>query len=466
MADPAAGRSAGAVRRVSELLKEQDLPLNLEAERALLGAVLLSDHLFDEVHEQLASDDFALPSHRRIYTTFEQLREANRPLDLVTVTEWLHNKGWLEAVGGAEYVADLVSGIPRLTTLSHYAQIIRGRSLLRQLIERASGIIAEAYSSPQEPQEVLAQAEQRILELGDRTIRSTLMPLRTLAGEAAIKLDALSKRGEHVTGVATHFQKLDELTAGFQPSDFIILAARPSVGKTALALSIAYNVAKSGKSVAFFSLEMSAEQIFFRLLSMASGLDFQMIRTGKLNKARLAEAGMKMEEIAALPIYIDDSSAQTILEMGAKLRRLRTAQALDLVVVDYLQLIKVVGKIENRNQEVSLISRSLKALAKDLKVPVVALSQLSRAVEKRGEGREPMLSDLRDSGSLEQDADVVLFLHRQVFAREEDQDARNRARLLIAKQRNGPTDDMELTFLPWRVQFADYLPEAPEGMGV
>jgi len=351
MADPAAGRSAGAVRRVSDLLKDQDLPLNLEAERALLGAVLLADPLFDEVHEQVSSDDFALPSHRRIYTTFEQLREANRPIDLVTVTEWLHNKGWLEAVGGAEYVADLVSGIPRLTTLSHYAEIIRGRSLLRQLIERASGIIAEAYSSPQEPQEVLAQAEQRILELGDRTIRSTLLPLRTLAGEAAIKLDALSKRGEHVTGVATHFQKLDELTAGFQPSDFIILAARPSVGKTALALSIAYNVAKSGKSVAFFSLEMSAEQIFFRLLSMASGLDFQMIRTGKLNKARLAEAGMKMEEIAALPIYIDDSSAQTILEMGAKLRRLKTAQALDLVIVDYLQLIKVVGKIENRNQE-------------------------------------------------------------------------------------------------------------------
>ncbi len=455
MKEPSAGGRGGTVRRVTDLLKQEDLPANLEAERALLGAILVQDRLFDEAHEWLQSQDFSLPSHRKIFDAFADLRETNRPITLVTVTEWLQTRGLLEAAGGAEYVSDLATGIPRLSSLAHYVEIVRGRSLLRQLIERASGIISEAYGSGQEPEEILARAEQRILELGDQTLRSTLTPMRDLAVEGARRLQQLAKDQAHVTGVATRFHRLDEMTSGFQPSDLILLAARPSVGKTAFALSIALNVARHGGAVAFFSLEMSAEQIFFRLLSMATGFNLLKLRAGKLQRAQLAEAGLKIEELSRLPIYIDDTAAQTVLEMGSKLRRLRSSQRLDLVIVDYLQLIKPTGKAENRNQEVSLISRSLKSLAKDLKVPLVALSQLSRSVEKRGEGKEPVLSDLRDSGSLEQDADVVILLHRQVVARDEETDLRNRAKVILAKQRNGPTDAFELVYLPERAQFAD-----------
>ncbi len=454
-------RSEGAVGRIGDTLSQRSLPSNLEAERALLGAILLNNDLFEEAREKLLASDFALPSHQTIFSAFEKLKSENQPFDLVTLVEWLNHHGQLEAVAGAEYLGELISGAVRLTTVSHYLRIIKGRSILRQLIKRASGIITEAYSSSQEPEEVLAQAEQSILEIGDSVITSTLRPMDSLAAETALKLDSLVQRGEHVTGISTHFTKLDDLTSGFQPSDFIILAARPSVGKTSLALGISYNVARAGKTVAFFSLEMSAEQVFFRLLSMASGIDLQQLRTGRLGKKKQTEASMKIDELATLPLYIDDGSVQTTLDLGAKLRRLKSSHGLDLAVVDYIGLMRGVGRYENRNLEVSSMSRGLKAIAKDLRIPVLALSQLSRASEKRGEGKEPLLSDLRDSGSLEQDADVVLFLHRNTRAKDDDDDARKRARLIIAKQRNGPTDTVNLTFLEWRAQFANPATETP-----
>lgn len=449
----AAGRESGSLNRVNDILSQQSLPANLEAERSLLGALLLNNALFEEVQENLEDADFSLPSHQRVYRAFVALRSQNQPLDLVTVTEWLHHRGELEAVGGAEYVGELVTGVPKLTTAAHYAKIVKDRSLLRQLIHRASQIIAEAYSSSEEPSVVLAQAEQSILEVGDQTLRSSLVGLSELAPAAAETLLSLTQRGEHVTGVCTKFPYLDVTTSGLQKSDFIILAARPSVGKTAFALTLALNVARQGKTVAVFSLEMSAEQVFFRLLSMFSGLDLQQLRTGRIPRSRQADLAMKIDALATLPIFVDDSPVQTVLDLGAKLRRLKSKQSLDLVIVDYLQLMKGVGRFENRNQEVASISRGVKALAKELAVPVVALSQLSRAPEKRGEGKEPLLSDLRDSGSLEQDADLVVFLHRNMSAREDDPEARTHAKLIIAKQRNGPTGIVDLTFRESQAQF-------------
>jgi replicative DNA helicase len=455
MAERPSGRDTGPVKRVEDVLQRQGLPANLEAEKALLGAILLQNQLFEEALEFISAEDFALPVHQRIFGAIQGMRLQGLPADLVSATEWLHGKGELEAVGGPEYISELVSGVPRMTTAAHYAKIIRDRSLLRQLIKGASGIITEAYASTKEPEEVMKEAEETILGVGDRTIRSTLRGMDVLAPQMERLLGELAQRGEHVTGIASHYTDLDDMTSGFQKSDLIILAARPSVGKTALALSLALNVAKDGKAVAFFSLEMSAEQIFFRLLSMASGVDLKRLRTGTVPKGQQTEVALKIDELATYPIYIDDSPLQTVLDIGAKLRRLQVQRRVDLVVVDYLQLMRGVGRFENRNQEVSSISRGMKALAKDRGLPVMALSQLSRASEKRGESKEPLLSDLRDSGSIEQDADLVLFLNRHTGFDPNDPDAGARTKLIIAKQRNGPTGDVNLTFLKSQARFVN-----------
>jgi replicative DNA helicase len=444
-------------RNIEDVLNRQGLPANLEAERTLLGAVLLNNDLFESIYESLKPEHFFLPAHQKLYRAVAELRSDNRPADLISLTDYLAQRGEIEAVGGHERVAELVAGIPLLDSVEHYAQIIRDRAVLRNLIQRSSAIITGAYTSSESPQIQLAQAERAILEIGDEALKTSLRGLGDLAPTAMETLDRLMQRGEHVTGIPTKFTALDEMTSGFQRSDFIIIAARPSVGKTAFTLSLALNAAKQGHTVALFSLEMSAEQLFFRLLSMESRVDLQMLRTGRVPKNRQTEVGMIIERLAQLPIFIDDSPWINLLEVGAKLRRLSVQQPVDLVLIDYLQLIRPVGRSESRNQEVSAISRGLKALAKDMNVPVVALSQLSRAPEKRGEGKEPILSDLRDSGSLEQDADLVLFLHRNFFPRDEDDaETRARAKLIIAKQRNGPTGPIRLTFLERQAQFVNY----------
>ncbi len=457
MAERPSSRENGTLKRVEDVLQRQGLPANLEAERALLGAILMYNDLFEEVQELTDPEDFALPAHQRIFRAMQGMRLQQMGLDLVSLTEWLHTKGELEAVGGPEAISDLVAGIPKMSSASQYAKIVRDRSLLRQLIQNASQIITEAYSSSKESEEVLKEAEDSILRIGERTLRSSLQGMGDLARHMEELLGELTMRGQHVTGVATHYTDLDDMTSGLQKSDLIILAARPSVGKTALALSLALNVAREGKSVAFFSLEMSAEQIFFRLLSMRSGVDLRLLRTGRVPASKRAEVNLRIDELASLPIFIDDSAQQTLLDIGAKLRRLkvqRNAPA-DLVIIDYLQLMKGIGRSENRNQEVSAISRGLKALAKDQSVPLVALSQLSRALEKRGENKEPLLSDLRDSGSIEQDADLVLFLSRNPLFSAEDPERSARSKLIVAKQRNGPTGTIDLTFMERQAMFVN-----------
>jgi replicative DNA helicase len=435
-------------------LSQQGLPSNLEAERALLGAVMANNDLADEALTALGDRDFYSPAHQRVFRAMRSLQQDGTVVDPVTVTELLHRRGELEASGGAEYVSDLLSGIPLLSSADHYIQIIKQHSLRRQVISTANRIMVEAYSGADDAGVLLARAEQSILEVGGQLLRTTMVPMSELAPETLKTFQGLVDRKSSVTGIATKFVDLDEMTSGLQPSDLVILAARPSVGKTAFALSMALNAAKEGKTVAFFSLEMSAEQLFFRLLSMESKVDLQLLRRGMVSKGKLAEVGMCFDTLAALPVFVDDSPVLTVLEMGAKLRRIKSGRGLDLVLVDYLQLMSGVGRQENRNQEVSAVSRGLKAVAKELQVPVVALSQLSRAPEKRGEGKEPILSDLRDSGSIEQDADLVMFLHRNT-ANRDDPEARSQARLIVAKQRNGPTGHIRLAFLEHLAQFAN-----------
>jgi len=447
------------LKRAEELLNIQGMPANLVAEKAILGAVMVNNLLFDQVLEKLHPEDMAAQSHQRIFRVLQSLRMEGVEMDPITVTEKLHRSGELESAGGAEYISDLMTGIPLMETCEHYIRIIKNCSLLRQLILRSNKIILDAFSSPDDPEVILSEAEQAILELGDMNIRSSMIELKDLAEKAGATLEQLMKQDRHVTGVATGFHLLDEMTSGLQPSDLVILAARPSVGKTAMALSMALNAAKTGKVVGLFSLEMSAEQLFFRFLSMETKVDLQYIRTGRIPKGRLTEVNMQFDNLARLPVVIDDSPVLNVLDMGAKLRRLKHQKSLDLVVVDYLQLMRGVGKIENRNQEVSSISRGLKALAKELNVPVLALSQLSRAPEKRGEGKEPILSDLRDSGSIEQDADLVMFLHRPTGAKSDDAQVQGTATLLVAKQRNGPTGPVRLTFLDRFALFANFHPE-------
>ncbi len=452
-----------SLRHIDDLLAKEGLPANLEAERGLLGAVLLNNALLDEVGPVLHEDDFAFPAHKRIFRALADLRQKQQAMDLVTVTDALRQRGELEAVGGAGKLAELIEGVPLLESAEHYSRIIRDKAILRRLIQKASTIISSAYASSGDAETVLAQAEQAILDVGERMVTRTLVSLKDFAPQAMETLLALSKRDEHVTGVSTGFGQLDNLTSGFQKSDLIIVAARPSVGKTAFALSLAINAAHAGHSAALFSLEMSAEQLFFRLLSMDSHVELRKIRTGRIPKERQTEVSKSLVRLERLPIYIDDSPLLNLLEMGAKLRRLKASKGLDMVIVDYLQLMRGAGKFENRNQEVSSISRGLKALAKELQVPLIALSQLSRAPEKRGEGKEPILSDLRDSGSIEQDADLVMFLHRNTNPRAEESESRGRAKLIVAKQRNGPTDTVTLTFLEEEVQFANYTPGFGEG---
>jgi len=452
-----------ALRHIDEMLAQQGLPANLDAERGLLGAILLHNALFDDVGPLLRDDDFALPAHQRVFRALSEMRLRNQTMDLVTVTDLLQQKGELEAVGGAGKLAELVAGLPVLDSAEHYARIVRDKSVLRRVIQQASQIIASAYASPEDAETVLTQAEQSILQVGERTLQGSLVSLKDYSKTAMDTLEKLSQRGEHVTGVPTGFGQLDDLTSGLQRSDLIILAARPSVGKTAFALSLALNAARHGRTVALFSLEMSAEQLFFRLLAMESRVDLQKLRTGRIPKDQRGTVSQAFVRLEKMPVYIDDSPLLNVLEMGAKLRRLKRTHGLDMAVVDYLQLMRGAGKFENRNQEVSSISRGLKALAKELELPLVALSQLSRASEKRGENKEPILSDLRDSGSIEQDADLVLFLHRNTLPRPEDADAQSRARLIVAKQRNGPTDSVQLTFLRNQAQFANYDPGYGEG---
>jgi replicative DNA helicase len=432
-------------------------PHNLDAERAVLGAVLLEGReTLPRVIEVLKPSDFYTEAHRVIYGSMLTLFDRGEPVDVLTLTEELRRGDQLEFVGGPAALALLVEQGSISAYLSSYTSIVRDRAVLRELIQTSSQIIAQAFDAKDDVQTLVDDAERRIFSLAERRLEGSALPIGKILRNTFEYIERLYERKEHVTGVATGFEKLDLETSGFQPSDFIIIAGRPSMGKTAFALNIAQHVGITLRGrVLVLSLEMSAQQIVQRMLCSEAKVDSQAVRTGYLSSAdwhRLTAAAGRLSEAA---IFIDDSPGLTVLEARAKARRMKAEHGLDLLVIDYLQLMRGRAAMESRQQEISEISRSLKALAKELNVPVVALSQLSRAVEARqARDFKPQLSDLRESGALEQDADVILFLYRQSQYKEDlAPDEKNIAEVIIGKQRNGPVGTVRVVFLPQYARF-------------
>ena len=442
---------------------ERGLPVSLEAERSILGGILLDNSLYDQAAEHLTADDFSLDGHRRIWSRMRDLQETGRPVDMITLVEELDRRKEVEAIGGVAYLSSLIDGVPERPSIEHYVRIVRNKALLRGLINVAQNAIAEAIEHSDEADEVLGRAEQAIFQLSENRIGQGFLDIPGIISGSFGSLDELYKRAQEVTGLATHYKELDRMTSGFQPSDLIIIAARPSMGKTAFAMNIAENAAVlDGKVVGVFSLEMSKEALLLRMLASRARVDSQKLRKGFLGREEIGKLTRALEELSETHLWIDDSPGISVSEMRAKARRLKQQEKrLDLLVVDYLQLMSAVpigGKrFENRTQEVSAISRGLKALAKELRVPVVALSQLSRAPESRSgsEKARPQLSDLRESGSIEQDADVVAFIYRAEVYDKDNPDVEGRAKIIVAKQRNGPTGDIELAFLKPFTRFDD-----------
>src|SRR5579863_3971604 len=441
---------------------ERPLPHNLEAERSILGAVLLDNHSLNAAVEKLRSEDFFLPQHRQIFERMVQLGEKQQAIDTVTLMEDLGRRGELEAAGGVAYLSQLADGLPRATNVEHYARIVKEKAILRSLAFSAAAIQEQALAAGDDADVILDRAESAIFQLAEDRVKAGLIGVKELVRENYERLERIFSEGRRITGLATGYAGLDNETAGLQPSELVILAARPSMGKTALALNIAENVAlRQREPVAIFSLEMSKESLLLRLLASQARVDAHKFRTGHMNKDDWSKVTGSLARLGDAPIWIDDSASSTVLEMGAKARRLKRDRGLSLMIVDYLQLIVPTTnrRSSNRQEEVSGISRALKGLAKELKIPVVVLSQLTRAPER--EDRKPQLSDLRESGAIEQDADVVLFINRPNFYKTDlpDED-RAKAELIIAKQRNGPTGNLNFVFLARHTRFEEAAPDA------
>ena len=440
---------------------ERGLPANIDAERSILGAILLDNFTYTQASsENLQADDFSLDSHRRIYARITELADTGRPVDLVTLAEELSRRKEVEAIGGVAYLSSLTDGLPHRPNIEQYVRIVKDKALLRGLIFAANAAIARAIDESEPAQDVLTSAEAAIYELSDKRFTSGFRDVKQIVKESFGSIDALYERGQRVTGLETHFVDFDNLTSGLQHSDLVIIAARPSMGKTAFALNIAENAAvRDNKVVGMFSLEMSREALLLRLLCSNAQVDSHKLRTGFLGRDDYQKLVEALGRLADAPIFIDDTPGITISEMRAKARRLQHQMRgrLDLLIVDYLQLMSGgtpggKARFENRTQEVSAISRGLKLLAKELRVPVVGLSQLSRAPESRSGDHRPQLSDLRESGSIEQDADVVAFIFREEVY---DPMPENEgfAELIVAKQRNGPTGKVDLAFLKRSTRF-------------
>ena len=430
---------------------EKGLPSNVEAERSILGAILLDNTVCNQAIEFLKRDDFFLDSHRRIFDKMVALSERLSSIDMVTLSDELRRAAEFEQIGGATYIASLIDGVPRTDNIEHYARIVKKKSMLRKLITASNQIIARAFDEEDDADIIIDQAEQAIFQIAEDKVRQGFQYIGTVAQKRLEQIEQMADRPEMITGVPTGFVDFDHLTSGLQRQDLIIIAARPSMGKTALALNMAQYAARNGSVVGIFSLEMSAEQLASRLLCSEARVDAHRLRTGFLNREEWARLGDALRRLCETKVYIDDTPGAGVLEMRAKARRLKAEHGLDLLVVDYLQLMSGRGRIESRQQEVSQISRDLKTLAKELDIPVLALSQLSRAPETRSE-HKPQLSDLRESGAIEQDADVVCFIFREEVYNETDEN-RGRAELLIAKQRNGPTGTVDLRFTPSSMRF-------------
>jgi replicative DNA helicase len=427
------------------------LPANVEAERSILGAILLDNFSYNEAAEHLHPEDFSLDSHRRIYSRMVELAESSRPIDMITLVEELDRRKELGSIGDVGYISSLVDGVPDRPSIEHYIKIVRDKALLRGLIHAANAAISRASDQGDAAEEILNDAEAAIFQLAEKRIGRGFLGIQEIVKESFGSIDALLQRGQRITGIETHYADLDEKTSGLQRSDLIIIAGRPSMGKTSFAMNIAENAAIEDKRiVGVFSLEMSKEALLQRMLCSVARVDAHKFRTGSLWQDDTRKITQALEKLTHAPIFIDDTPGIALSEMRAKARRLQQSQGgLDLIIVDYLQLMSGGSRrYENRTQEVSAVSRGLKALAKELKVPVVALSQLSRAPESRGAGdHRPQLADLRESGSIEQDADVVAFIFREEVYKPDDPALDGVAEVIIRKQRNGPTGTVKMAFL-------------------
>lgn len=417
------------------IARERVPPQDQDAEQAVLGAMLIDPDAVSRAMELLRADDFYRPGHRVLFQAMLDLADHEQPVDVVTAAAALHKAGQLEAVGGAAYLAELQDVVATSANVAYHAHIVADRALLRSLIEAGTDIVRQGYEAEGDPAEILDQAEERIFRLSHKRTHNA-MPLSTVLIEAFTHLEQRYNNPD-VLGVPSGFADLDNLTAGFQPSDLTVIAARPSMGKTTFILNVARNAARTGVPVALFSLEMSREQLALRLLCAEAGIDSQKIRQGRVEQGEWAILSKALGDLGDTPIFIDDSPSLSALDIRARSRRLKAEQHLGLVIIDYMQLMQGSARAENRQQEISQISRSLKALAREIEVPVIALSQLSRAVESR-QDRRPMLSDLRESGAIEQDADVVAFIYRDDYYNQES-DQPGVVDIIVAKQRNGPT---------------------------
>jgi replicative DNA helicase len=443
----------------SDITLEKSLPHSLEAEGAVLGAVLLDNQVFDQAAELLTVQDFHSEGHQKIFARMEALASMSRPIDLVTLREELDKDNQLETVGGVSYLASLLDGVPRIANIERYAQIVKEKSILRKLIHTNNEILIRCFSGEEDPASLLEQAEKSIFEISQERINTGFTGLRELLEKTWKHVETLEERKELITGVPTGYHQLDEMTSGLQPSDLVILAGRPGMGKTSLALNIGQHASiKEGKTVGVFSLEMASDQLVMRLLCGEARVDSHRVRSGYLSSDDWQDLAKAMSRLSEARIFIDDTPAMSIIEMRSKSRRLKSEHGLDLLIIDYMQLMSgTTGRpqrFENRQQEISAISRALKALAKELSVPVLALSQLSRAPEQRRGDHRPQLSDLRESGSIEQDADVVLFVFREdLYRKDEEEEDTGIAEVIIGKQRNGPTGVVKLAFIDQWTRF-------------
>lgn len=443
--------AASSIPENAVLLK--GLPSNIEAEKFVLGSILLSDQVYPQVAGALDADDFTLEKHRRIFTRMTELNELGGGIEYLTLVNQLEKHDQLESVDGIAYIASLTEGLPRLSSIDSYVKIVKDKSLLRQLIFTSQSIVSQCVESAEEVDDILAEAESSIMKVGDAQLRTGLSDPRSILDDYAGGMQAFLDPSRRVKGISGPFLKLDEMTTGMHGGELIIIAARPAMGKTSLALNVAQHIASDNgpddpaKTVALFSLEMSKESLLTRMLCAEARVDQHRFRGGFLNADERRKLSAGLHKLVNSKLHIDDTANTNVMEISAKCRRLRAEHGLSLVVVDYLQLMTGKGKIENRTQEISGISRGLKLLSKDLDVPVVALSQLSRAPEQRQGDHRPMLADLRESGSIEQDADVVMFIFREEIYKPDREDIKGVAELIISKQRNGPTGKVRLAFL-------------------
>ncbi len=451
-------------------------PHNPDAEKSVLGAILINNAAFYRVVEKIDSEDFFKDSNRTIFSAMRRLAETSRPIDLLTVKEELARGGLLDRIGGGAYVSALVDEIPDIANVEYYAAIIKEYSTLRRLMLMGSKLIQAAKEAPRDASEILSIAEKSIYEIAEGSIEKGFVSLDRITRQNMTAIEQLQHAGKLITGIPTGYDRFNEFTSGFQPQDLIIIAARPSMGKTSFMMNIAEAIAipdRGGQprppaqrlySIGVFSLEMSKEQIGLRMLSSESGVSNHLIRAGMLSERNWRDLAEASARLAKAKIFIDDTPGIDIMEMRAKARRLKMEASLDMIMVDYLQLMSVKGKVESRNQEISQISRGLKAVAKELNVPLISLSQLSRRPEQRTGDHRPQLADLRESGSIEQDADLVAFIYRdEVYNK--DTEEKGIAEIIIGKQRNGPIGDFKLVFRNDITKFFNYEPQTPDYAG-